>query len=681
MSLFGTGVKEQASSPAQQKVPILAYQIQSSCQGAVIPLVYGQTRIPGNLLWAGSFTNIPNWTSSGGEEGGSYGGKGGLLAPGATGGGGSMQITSYDYYMAAIIGLCVGPITAIVTVYIDSTAWLPLHWFDGFSLGGRPPAEVWGWLAENWPGEALAYSGIAMAYASFLNLGTGDQIPNFNFEVSGLKPFNPSANIIDANPADILLDFLTNPQYGCAWPASLVGDLTQFSNYCLANGLLLSPQFTTQMTGADIIKYLMDLSNSEVVWSGGQLQVVPYGDTPATGFLLEVLQYQTAIPSGIPPTLTLTPWAADYGVLIWIWDANSQTYLPGGDMTNVAETPAQGQYSVNNGVYTFNALDVGTWITITYGAPDPASPPVNFVPDLTPKFNLGIDDFIADKSQDPVTASRTAISDAKNWMRLEIFDRGANYDTTLIDVKDQNAVDLYGPRIDDNKECHAITNQVVAQFVGQTMLQKSLYVRNTYKFKLDGRYIILDPMDWVSLTVPKMGLNQVMCRIVSLQENDDGSIDFVGEEWPDAIATPALYTMQPGAGLQKNYNADPGNIYPPIIFEAPVLLTVSGYEVWVAGCGGPNWGGAEIWTSLDGTSYKRLGLLGNPARMGGLAAQFPAGSDPDTTDTCQVDLSESNGILYSGTQQDAVILLPPSGWMEKLLAIPPPPSPAPASTA
>jgi len=160
-------------------------------------------------------------------------------------------------------------------------------------------------------------------------------------------------------------------------------------------------------------------------------------------------------------------------------------------------------------------------------------------------------------------------------------------------------------------------------------------------------------MDWVSLTVPKMGLNQVMCRIVSLQENDDGSIDFVAEEWPDAIATPALYTMQGNAGLQKNYNIDPGNIYPPIIFEAPVLLTQKGYEVWVAGCGGPNWGGAEVLTSLDGTIYKRLGLLGNPARMGLLSAQFHAGSDPDTADTCQVDLSESNGILTSGTQQDA----------------------------
>jgi hypothetical protein len=432
-----------------------------------------------------------------------------------------------------------------------------------------------------------------------------------------------------------------------------VGDLTQYSNYCLANGILISPQFTTQMSGADIIKYLMDMSNSEVVWSGGKLQVVPYGDTAATGFPLADVSVSVYIPTTSPYTFTASLWGADYGVMEWTWDSGSNQWIPAGEMTQVPNNPAQGQYSVNNGVYTFNALDYGKWITISYGRLNPGSQPVTFTPDLTPKFNLGIDDFISDKGQDPVTASRTAISDAKNWMRLEIFDRAANYNTSLVDAKDQSAIDLYGPRIDDNKECHAITNQVVAQFIGQAMLQKSLYVRNTYKFKLDGRYIILDPMDWVTLTVPKMGLNQVMCRIVSLQENDDGSLDFVAEEWPDAIGTPPLYTMQGNAGLQKNYNTDPGNIYPPIIFEAPVALTAHGYEVWVAGCGGSNWGGAEIWTSLDGTNYKRLGLLSNPARMGVLSAQFPSGSDPDTVNTCQVDLSESSGVLYSGTQQDA----------------------------
>jgi len=649
MSLFGSTVKNRASSPAQQKVPILAYTVQSSCQGAVIPLVYGQTRIPGNILWAADYGSYPNYSTS---ERGAAGGKGGIMTGlmGGGGGGNTMEITSYTYYMAAIIGICLGPIHAIVAIYVNSTAYTVSQWFEGYSLGGRP-ASVWSYLTTNHPGQALAYSGLALVWNQYLYLGEGDQIPNFNFEVCGLKSFNPSANIVDANPAAILLDFLTNENYGCAWPASLVGDLTQYSNYCLANGILLSPQFTTQTTGADIIKYLMEMTNNEVVWSGGKLQVVPYGDTAATGFPLEDIAYNTYVPSAAPYTVTISPWAADYGVLAWYWQ--NQQYIPGGEFTQVPNNPAQGQYSVNNGVYTFNALDAGTYITISYGKPNPASSPVTFTPDLTPKFNLGVDDFIADKSQDPVTASRTAISDAKNWMRLEIFDRASNYDTALVDVKDQNAIDLYGPRIEDNKECHAITNQVVAQFIGQTMLQKSLYVRNTYKFKLDGRYIILDPMDWVSLTVPKMSLNQVMCRIVSLQENDDGSIDFVAEEWPDAIATPALYTMQPGAGLQKNYNEDPGNIYPPIIFEAPVLLTASGYEVWVAGCGGPNWGGAEVWTSLDGTNYKRLGLLGNPARMGVLAAQLPAGSDPDTTDSCLVDLRESNGILYSGTQQDA----------------------------
>jgi len=350
--------------------------------------------------------------------------------------------------LALILALGCGGVS--VTKITDATYTEGVRYWDSqpyLTAGGKVI-----WLPDPTRGYVIKPKWGLFAGTTLNVLGTGNRLPNFNFEISGLKPFNPSANIIDANPADILLDFHTNNQYGCAWPESLVGDLTQYSSYCLANGILLGPQFTTQMTGADIIKYLMELSNSEVVWSGGKLQVVPYGDTQATGFPLEYLTYSQYIPTGSPPTITISPWAADYGVLMWIWDANSAEWLPGGDMANVPDNPAQGQYSVNNGVYTFNPADSSTYITINYGVPNPASPPVTFTPDLTPKFNLGIDDFIADKNQDPVTASRTAISDAKNWMRLEIFDRSANYDTALLDVKDQNAIDLYGPRIEDNKE-------------------------------------------------------------------------------------------------------------------------------------------------------------------------------------------------------------------------------------
>jgi hypothetical protein len=648
MSLFGTSASKAKGTP-QQPRQVLGYQVQSSCQGAVIALVYGQQRIPGNLLWAANFVASPQYTTTSGA-GGAGGGKG--AAPSSS----TTTLSGYLYYMDLIIGICLGPIAGVATVYDGATPYAPADWFDLISLGGRP-ASPWGYLSAHYPQQALAYSGIAAACKAQLYLGDSAQLPSFNFEVQGLKQFNPAGGILDANPADILYDFLTNPNYGCGWPAALVGDLTQYSDYCIANSIFLSPQLTSQEAASAFLDYLMQLSNSEIVWSGGQLKAVPYGDTPATGpAAVQVTSYYY-IPGGSPYTITVPNWLADYEVMEMqqtgvgsnLWE----NYAP---LAAGAAPPAPGYYSVAAGVYTFNAAQAGVYVGITYWSSPAGMAPVTFTPNVVPQYNLGTDDFIADKDQPPVTAARKAISDAYNWFQVEYYDRANSYDPTIADCKDQNAIALYGPRIQTNVEGHAITNGPLAQFIGQTLLQKSLYIRNTYKFKVDGRYFLLDPMDWVSLTVPNLGLSGAMCRIISIEESDDGSLAFEVEEWPEAAGTPAIHTMQAPAGLQLNLNADPGNVNPPIIFEAPALLTQAGYEVWVAACGGLDWGGAEVWISYDNITYKRAGLISNPCRMGVLAAQLASGSDPDTVDSCLVDLTESRGVLLSGTQQDADLM-------------------------
>lgn len=87
----------------------------------------------------------------------------------------------------------------------------------------------------------------------------------------------------DANPADVLTDFLTNPYYGMTqFPATCVGDLTQYRTYCLAAGLLVSPLIGTVGAANQFITDLMAGTNSAVVWSGTSFTVVPYGDAVIT---------------------------------------------------------------------------------------------------------------------------------------------------------------------------------------------------------------------------------------------------------------------------------------------------------------------------------------------------------------------------------------------------------------
>lgn len=67
----------------------------------------------------------------------------------------------------------------------------------------------------------------------------------------------------------------------------------------------------------------------------------------------------------------------------------------------------------------------------------------------------------------------------------------------------------------------------------------------------------------------------------------------------------------------------------------------------------PNWGGCQVLVSTDGNTNALAGTIYRGGRQGVLTATFPSGSDPDSTDTLAVDLTESQGQLISGTSADA----------------------------
>jgi hypothetical protein len=66
----------------------------------------------------------------------------------------------------------------------------------------------------------------------------------------------------------------------------------------------------------------------------------------------------------------------------------------------------------------------------------------------------------------------------------------------------------------------------------------------------------------------------------------------------------------------------------------------------------PDWGGCSVWLSPDNTNYAQIGKMYGPSRMGALTAQLVTSADPDITHTLAVDLTQSAGILNSGSQAD-----------------------------
>ena len=539
--------KNQASNQAA----VSGLQIQSSALGKCIPIIYGTTRIAPNLIWYGDFVSVAHTStpSSGGGKGGVGGGGGGK------GGGGSV---SYTYNVATALGLCEGPIQSVGVAYVDknvsSLATLGMTSF----LGGYSQSP-WGYLTTNHSSQALNYHGLAYLAVASYQLGTSPQLPNHNFEVHGVYS-NSISGKSDADASLVVSDLVSNSHYGAGFPSAYLGDFSVYQAYTIANGLWISPGYQEQAQCASLLNDIMLATNSEFVWSGGLLNIVPYGDQTIT--------------------------------------ANGYTYT----------APSSPQYSV------------------------------------------GDDDYVGG-GDSPVLLQRKRVADAYNSIKVECVDRSNSYNPAIIEAKDQAAIDQFGLR-QDSKTLHLFADTTAAKLSAQLMLQRQS-IKNIYTFTLDQRYIRLDPMDIIAITDSRLGLSAQWVRIIDITENDDYSLTMNAEEYLNGTGSAPAYSFQPPGGFTADYNQDPGNVNTPVIFEAPVQLATTGLEIWFALSGGSSWGGCDVYVSSDGNTYKLAGRITGPSRQGVLTATFPSGSDPDTTNNCSVNLSESYGALLSGTADDA----------------------------
>lgn len=277
----------------------------------------------------------------------------------------------------------------------------------------------------------------------------------------------------------------------------------------------------------------------------------------------------------------------------------------------------------------------------------------SYTPNVTPVYALTDDNFIFASGQDPIQITRSSPSDAYNIVDVECVDRGNNYATYLAEAKDSYAVSTYGPLPDTSRSYHHIAIPALAQQVAQTILQRDMYIRNQFQFKLGWPFCGLEPMDIVTLTDTRMGLNNVAVRIIDWEEDDSGVLTFDAEEFPAGVATAATYSAQQGAGANINFNVPAPNITQAVFYEPPGQITNNQPVLWIGVAGLGNWGGCDIWVSLDGNTYTRQGTINGAARIGVLSAPLPLGPDPDTVDIASVDLTNSGGALNSGTQADA----------------------------
>ena len=146
-----------------------------------------------------------------------------------------------------------------------------------------------------------------------------------------------------------------------------------------------------------------------------------------------------------------------------------------------------------------------------FGPADKASPSSSpsrprrrgsFTPNLTPVYDLTDLDFVDEGgNKDPVQVERVDVFSLPTIQRVEVLSRGNQYSALPVEARDQSQIEIFGPRVGSTIQAHEICDEfVMGPLIAQTILQRELYVRTKFTFKLSWEYCLLDPMDIVTIT-------------------------------------------------------------------------------------------------------------------------------------------------------------------------------------
>lgn len=398
-------------------------------------------------------------------------------------------------------------------------------------------------------------------------------------------------------------------------------------------------------TSAETPQFSFEVSGLKVIGAGNQ-------DAAPDQVVIDFLTRSQFPPSFIDTYTAFASYCTAMGFFISpILDQQRQAF----DWLNEWMATLNSEFVFTNGVLTI--VPRGD-VTVTGNG-------VTYTPNLTPIYNIGDDDYVITGDEDPVTITRPDLQDAYNQMPIEYCSRDDQYNLQTFVAEDAAHIDMFGIRTAPTLQAHHITDPTIAQNMAYIALWRQLYIDHgpQYEFKLPWNFILLDPMDLITINDTNLGLINKLVRAKSIKEDEDGQLSFTCEDMPGDLGGISLYNMVTPNKYTANYAATPPSINPPVFFETPLqLVQKAAVEIGIGISGaGPTWGGCFVWVSTDDLTYQYLTQVNGANRMGVLTAVLatfaaaPGGNNIDTTHTLAIDMTESGGTFQnSATDADAV---------------------------
>jgi len=381
----------------------------------------------------------------------------------------------------------------------------------------------------------------------YLNKGNIQSVQNFPSGTYGI--------VRGADPADVIIDFVTHPYRGTAVQMGPhLGNFAPYTYYVGAIDVPVNPSYIEPVAAADAIVELLKITNSEAVFSQGFLKIIPKGDQQ---------------------------------IIHRDWYDNRRRMQRN-------YTPDFMDYSVN--------------------------PPV-----VKALFSLDEDDF--EEGDTVIEISPPDSEDVVNSVSVEFADAENFYQTRTVDYTDQASVLVYGLREGESVRATMLIDEGTAGIVAALVGQESSALKNKYSFSLPWKFVLIDPMDVLVFSFPDLEIEDKAIRVLTVEENSEGTLAIEAEELLTGHSSSYLYEHEGPQTELPDYNAEPGNVTRPFIFEPPYHLSKGQFSIWIAAAGeSPNWGGATLKLSEDdGIEYNAVGTVLPTAGLGYLISDFTEG--------------------------------------------------------
>lgn len=217
-----------AEGQDQQGPRLTDLRVQTSSYGGMIPIVYGTTRVAGNVIWSTDLVEHSHTEEAGGK-----------------GGGGSQTYTTYSYSVSCAVALCEGEITGVRKIWADGKLIFDISTSNTGVTGAHGNLRIYPG-SETQEADSLMQSHLGadstpahrgMAYVVFEDFQLadyGNRVPNFSFEVVRAGTFTLPAETSYQTGTIDNGEYCQDPETGYLWARAGTRTIKVFDPYTQA---------------------------------------------------------------------------------------------------------------------------------------------------------------------------------------------------------------------------------------------------------------------------------------------------------------------------------------------------------------------------------------------------------------------------------------------------------------